>query len=174
MNDPMKDYKFRLDFAIDLMKGYYKRARSDKKKAEYLARQKDYETKLENLKKEDSMERTTDLNFLIRHIYMGINNKIYTWGEIITIHHIGDYDIVEYYPWKVDGVTVLTGSPDYDDRSFSIYIYGKCLSTSYGSLDEALVGCVAHKYDGCNTRAVGYFFGGIGREEHRDYKNWRE
>ena len=50
-------------------------------------------------------------------------------------------------------------------------IAGDSINHSFYTLEEALVYCIAYKYDGCSTRAVEYFFGGVGMKPHKDYRN---
>ena len=76
------------------------------------------------------------------------NGEKFTWGNLIAIHTIGQYDIVEYdciYRGENTG------------RRFHIYIDGKSQSRAYQSMDAALVGCIAVKADGLNTKADVYF-----------------
>lgn len=77
--------------------------------------------------------------------------KQYNWGQVIETHTIGEYQIIE---------AVEKGSNS--KRLFSAYLNFKSISCSYYSLDEALVGLLAYKYDGCNSRADGYFCKMIG------------
>ena len=102
-------------------------------------------------------EETTDLEKL----KTGVK---FTWGELIQIHHIGEYDIVEYYNLKRDGVRV-TNSIDYDSISFHGYLNGISTSHSYLSLDAALVGLVARKHDGHNSHAGYYFMKMIAKDD---------
>lgn len=96
------------------------------------------------------MDRTTDLEAI------KVQPHLFTWGKIVEIHHIGTYDIVEYYERKVVGCEI-TKDIDYEKTSFHCYFDGKSLSTSCPSLDAAIVHCIAEKNDGCNTRADYYF-----------------
>ena len=87
--------------------------------------------------------------------------KAFVWGRMLHLYDIGDYNIVEYNPWKVRNCHVLTGFPDLKKRRFHTYIKGVSTSHSYPSMDEALVGVIAYKLGGCNTRADRYFFYGV-------------
>jgi hypothetical protein len=91
---------------------------------------------------------TTDLTELEQ-------GKPFVWGELVKIHRFFDYAIVEYHPpvYK-DGHD--TGKID-TACHYHIYIDGKDCSRSYEDFDSAIVGCIAYKYDGINTRADGYF-----------------
>jgi hypothetical protein len=80
-------------------------------------------------------------------------------GPIIAIHTIGQYDIVEH--WH----NPASNDPDRNTyRCFSPFIDGKRTGCSFNSMDEALVGAIARRHDGANTRADLYFVRGIGAE----------
>ena len=96
------------------------------------------------------MERTTKLGDLAK-------GAEFTWGDLVKIHRIGEYTVVEHHPWKVDGVRVLTGQPNNATSEFSCYIENKSLSRSTNSLDSALAICIAYKHDGANSQAARYF-----------------
>lgn len=67
----------------------------------------------------------------------------YSWGNVIKIHCVGEYQIVEATK---------------DDKShWHGYINYKDTNTSYYSLDSALVGCIGRKYEGGNGKAAMYF-----------------
>ena len=73
------------------------------------------------------METTTDLE-VIR-----TNPKRYTWGRVVKIHDIGVYTFVEY---ERAGET-----------SFGIYVDGRCLSYSAGTLERAMVLAISRKFN---------------------------
>ena len=100
------------------------------------------------------MERTTDLT----ELQGGAN---FTWGKIVRFHHITEYDIVEYNPWKTDGVTLLAGQPS-EALEYSCYVDGHSISRSTNSFDAALVTCIAAKRDGNNSQAALYFMKMVG------------
>lgn len=83
----------------------------------------------------------------------------FTWGKVVAIHEVGEYQIVEYVPNQSSNVS----DADYAERlakhptSFHPYIKGDDTSRSYHSLDEALVGVIAYRHDGLNSQAAGYF-----------------
>ncbi len=83
-------------------------------------------------------------------------NELYTWGKFKAIHEIGLYLIVEYYPTKYDGCAAINGTYE-DFTSFHPFINERDTNTSYNSLEAAIVGAIAYKYDGGNSQA-GYFF----------------
>lgn len=69
----------------------------------------------------------------------------YTWGEVVKVHCIGEYQIVEAIG-KRDGEVQWHGYINYRDTN-----------TGYSSLDSALVGCIGIKYEGGNGKAAMYF-----------------
>ena len=96
------------------------------------------------------MERTTNL----KELREGLG---FTWGELLKIHEVDNYTIVEYSPWRKDGVRLLTGQPDHTKTEFSCYVDDRSLSRSTYSLDAALAECIAYKHEGLNSRAAQYF-----------------
>lgn len=84
-------------------------------------------------------------------------------GQPMTVHKIGDYQIVEYENRDNDGK--LTG-----EHCFTTYLNYKSCGYSYCSLDEAIVGCIAYKYEGKNGGADRYFMKMIKTEENKDEK----
>jgi hypothetical protein len=84
-----------------------------------------------------------------------IDLKDFPWGKVAHVHEVGEYQIVEYHPRVAVGCTLTKELHDHTE--FHPYINGKNTSTSYRSLDAALVGVIAHKHDGANTRADVYF-----------------
>lgn len=67
----------------------------------------------------------------------------YHWGEVVKIHCVGEYQIIEAIK----------------DRKIHYhgYINYKDTNTSYYSLDSALVGCIGMKHEGGNGKAAMYF-----------------
>lgn len=81
----------------------------------------------------------------------------FVWGKVIAIHTVGEYQIVEYVDkHHEDGENGISfhGAIDWADAH-----------VSFNSLDEALVGLVARKYEGDNSCAGEYFFRMLDREE---------
>ena len=87
----------------------------------------------------------------------------FPWGEVRQVHSIGDIEVVEFYGRQYeDGQT----SPDVD-RSVSLfhpYLNGEDLNQSYDTLDGAVVGAIAFKYEGSDSRAAYYFWRMVNRE----------
>ena len=69
----------------------------------------------------------------------------YSWGKVIKVHCIGEYQIVESIK-NNESKTHYHGYINYIDTN-----------TSYSSLDSALIGCIGIKYEGGNGRAAMYF-----------------
>ena len=77
------------------------------------------------------------------------------WGQVICVHTVGEYDIIEYIPNQSSNVA----DEDYDSSPcFHPYVDGCDISQSFHSLDQALVGAIAYKAEGPNGRAATYFF----------------
>ena len=74
--------------------------------------------------------------------------KTFTWGRVVDVHTIGEYQFVAY----IRDRNVL----------FSSFINFNSICHSEDSLDKALIGVIAHKVDGCNSRAAEYFTKMIG------------
>lgn len=80
----------------------------------------------------------------------------FTWGKFVKFHKISEYLIVEYKPRVFDGVSPKKPKQHEEVSSFHPYIDGRDTSTSYKSLDKALIGVISEKYDGFSTRAPQY------------------
>ena len=75
--------------------------------------------------------------------------KEFPWGTIINTHIIGEYQVIEYI--------------DEENRTFfHPYINYKDISHAYDTLEQALIGVIAYKYEGANSHAAGYFCKMIG------------
>lgn len=96
-----------------------------------------YPADLEEITEENTREATHEEKVMLI-------SKEYVWGRVIKVHCIGDYQIIEAVDKK--GEVHWHSYIDYDDTC-----------TSYKSLDSALVGCIAIKHDGVNSRAAMYF-----------------
>lgn len=69
----------------------------------------------------------------------------FTWGRVIDIHCIGEYQIVEYEDKRTN------------EHLWHGYINYSDTNASYYSLDSALIGCIGRKYEGANGKAAMYF-----------------
>lgn len=97
-----------------------------------------YYSDLETITENDVKEATPDEKLeLIR--------EEFTWGRIIDIHCIGDYQIIEYE------------SKTAPKHLWHTYINYADTNNSYISLDSALIGCIGRKYEGANGKAAMYF-----------------
>ena len=83
---------------------------------------------------------------------MELIEKEFIWGNVIKIHCIGEYQIVEYID-KRDKKIYYHGYINYSDTN-----------CSYLSLDSALIGCIGYKHEGGNGKAAMYFEKMIGLE----------
>ncbi len=101
-----------------------------------------------------------------------VNPEQFAWGKIIELHEVGPYVIAECYPWKVarwengaGGGSVRVGEIDPNALEFHGWVDGQNTSHSWGSLDAALVGCIAYKHEGPNHHADYYFMKMIWEKE---------
>ena len=101
------------------------------------------------------METTVDLEKIK-------SGSPFVWGEVVKIHEISEYAIIEYHPFVCRN-HIGTGEIS-QDTEYHIYISGENQSVSTRTLDEALVTCVARKYDGINSHAPYYFMKMIKQE----------
>lgn len=77
----------------------------------------------------------------------------FTWGPVVRIHEIGEFQIIEYHPQIFEN---NCGTGMYEKEKVSFHVHGE--SVSYEILDQAIVGAICRKYDGRNTRADYYIF----------------
>lgn len=63
----------------------------------------------------------------------------FTWGRILTIHEVGRYTIVEFFPRIIPSQNI-----DSSKTEFHVYVDGKNTSISAGTFDQALVTAVAY------------------------------
>jgi hypothetical protein len=82
----------------------------------------------------------------------------FTLGEVLATHTVGEYAIVEYIPRRPAN---LWGENFDPAPLFHPFIARRDTNHSYRSLDAALVGCVAMKHEGPNTKADRYFMRAI-------------
>ena len=95
-----------------------------------------YSSELDEITENDVREATHEEKLdLIR--------REYHWGEVIKIHCVGEYQIVEA---SKDEKVHYHGYINYND-----------INKSYYSLDSALVGCIGYKHEGGNGKAAMYF-----------------
>ena len=82
--------------------------------------------------------------------------KTFTWGPVVKIHSVGEFQIVEYSP-EIFVNSRGTGKYDASNSGFSIYRNWKSEGISENSLDGALIQAIAKKHDGANSQAGHYF-----------------
>jgi len=97
------------------------------------------------------MKSSTDLENINK------NGFYFTWGEVVEIISMKNYSFVVYHPWKSNECNVYMHDPDYTRFQYNGYIDGKSISRGWNSLEAAMVGIVAYKLDGPNTKADRYF-----------------
>jgi hypothetical protein len=96
-------------------------------------------------------ERSTDLRELRNGSGTG-----FTWGNIVKWYEIGPYVIAEFHPWIYKN-GCGTGIPHKTKKEFHGWIKGKDTCNGWHTLEAAMVGIVAYKLEGCNSRAGEYF-----------------
>lgn len=68
----------------------------------------------------------------------GPDGRDFPWGEIVKTHEIGEYQIVEYIggeAWRSTAGKTM----------FDPYVNGEPVRVAHFSLDDALIGAIAHK-----------------------------
>lgn len=89
--------------------------------------------------------------------------KNYTWGVVTEVFKIGDYGIVKYISnYDKEDVNKVRFHPfiwttDESIKYHNDAPYWRDTSTSYYSLESAIVGAIAYKFDGANSQAGGFF-----------------
>ena len=76
--------------------------------------------------------------------YIEYIETTFVWGEVIKIHSVGEYQIIEYIKEE--------------EKSFHPYINYNDTSMSYESLDQALTGVICEKIEGGNGKANKYLW----------------
>lgn len=96
-----------------------------------------------------------------------LRNKTYrfVWGQILEIMDIGPYSIASYHPHQnKDGR--ISMKIDDSRTQFHGWLDGQDTGRAWHTLDEALVGLVAFRAEGPNSRAAEYFSKMIAQEEN--------
>ncbi len=70
----------------------------------------------------------------------------FAWGEVVAIHEIGPYSIVEATSDRNDG-----------EPAFYLYVDGNDTSSHYYDLDGAIAAGIAYRHEGPNHNADTYF-----------------
>jgi hypothetical protein len=81
----------------------------------------------------------------------------FVWGRIVKVHTVGEYQIIEYVD-RHSNKNRFSGYINYDD-----------LCRSYESLDAALAGVIAIKYEGLNGKADRYFMTVLKNSNNSDF-----
>lgn len=86
-----------------------------------------------------------------------MNLENFVWGTVIKVHEIGDMSVVEYR------------EAEYRKHETGKLQFQGCLNDadtghSYDTLDQAIVGTLAIKYEGFNSQAAIYFWRMVGTE----------
>lgn len=90
-------------------------------------------------------------------------NSVAWLGQTVMIHEIGEYAFVEYKPKVFEEGNQKIPTEYNQNSNFAAFINGKGIGRSYESLDAALVGAIAYKHDGANTKADHYFMKAISK-----------
>ena len=75
----------------------------------------------------------------------------FPWGRIIDWHKLGEYDIAEYHPYDEKSNRDLFLNRE--RVAFHGWIDGRDASSSWDTLERAIVGLIAIKRDGVNSQA---------------------
>jgi len=89
---------------------------------------------------------------------------MFPWGRVVAVHGLGEHEIIEYLDRNRDGCSILKSIGT--EHSFHVNGRGCC----YPSLDEAIVGAIAQKYDGANSQAGRLFCKAIGMYDKKEPK----
>jgi hypothetical protein len=79
---------------------------------------------------------------------------MFCWGRVVEVHKIGDHEIIECIPRKTDSEILDFDAPH------EFHVNGA--SWHCNSLDAAIMGALAYKYDGSNTQAPRLFCKALG------------
>ena len=82
----------------------------------------------------------------------------YWLGTVQQIHEIGEFAFVEY-------------ENKYGEKGFSIFIQGESTGHGDSTLESALAGAIAYKYDGPNSQAAHFFMRMVGDKEDIAYRD---
>ncbi len=99
-------------------------------------------------------------------IVAGKGWKSYTWGEILNVHRLGNYAVLEYKATHGSDTGEIYFHPILWTDQYKQYhndnFYWDDTNTSYPTLEEAIIGVIGRKFDGLNSQAAGYFSRMIG------------
>ena len=104
----------------------------------------------------------------IEDIVEGKGWEHYVWGEVTYVHRVGEYAILEYISDFGKDVGKVYFHPFiWTEQWHNEEFYWSDKSTSYRSLDSALIGAIARKIDGTNSQAAEYFGKMIGLDQDK-------
>lgn len=86
----------------------------------------------------------------------------YVWGNVVNVHKIGDYAVIEYVVRNGDNTGEIRFHPALWTDKYKGHFHWQDTNRSYGTLEGAIVGVIAYKFDGLNSQAAGYFAKMIG------------
>lgn len=77
------------------------------------------------------------------------NIKDFTWGKILKVHEIGEYEIIEYDEYLVEYAKYSSGQKINLSGNilYHPYLNGKDLCCGFETLDEAIVYSISQKYE---------------------------
>lgn len=100
----------------------------------------------------------TTLKALPRGTRHAPDGRTFPWGPIQQVHQISGIQIVEYL---ADNSTIANPSEhtysEHGQPRFHPYLDGRDMGMSFTTLDNALVGAIAYRREGPNSRAATYF-----------------
>lgn len=91
-----------------------------------------------------------------RVTHLAPNGRPFPWGPIDAVHSIAGIDVVEYRCDK-SNFGQESAWAEHGETRFHPYLEGRDTSTSYYSLDSALVGAIALRRSGPNSQAAAHF-----------------
>lgn len=76
-------------------------------------------------------------------------------GQVVKVHTVGPYAAVEYLERVAQGGTLTKEIGT--THAFLSYVDNESTNHIYHSLEAAIVGAIAYKFDGPNSQATTYF-----------------
>ena len=76
------------------------------------------------------------------------------WGQILKVHEIGEYQIVEFDKFELNSVPRKTTG----EIRFQPFINERDTSHTFDTLDEAIIFAIARNNEGLNGKAHDYFW----------------
>jgi hypothetical protein len=98
---------------------------------------------------ESNLEKLTEIEYRegTQEDYVKYIEKDFVWGEVVKTHILGEYQIIEYV--DIDNCS---------STEYQAYINYEDTNSSYDSLEKAITGAIAYKYDGANSQANTFFW----------------